>query len=366
MTIKRPTVAVLTGYWSTNIGNSFFQLGAEWALRQTLPGANIMLIGDQPGYWNTGKGNPANALDYVAHLDLDAVVLLGPAFRPEAEGIVGDMLARQHAKGAKIIVLAAGMMQYDEQTVECSRRMLERTPPFIFTTRDTETFELLGDIAEHACDGIDVATFVSDLFTPTTSDLPPYVAMNFDQIPEPRFAPSDPGAQGAIEIGGAWWRCEQPRWRTEMSYKSRAFLFADSFLPHGKAPEKLGDLSVVRTDHRYNPFLMRKCYRSPMTYTGDVPYSYLNIYANAECTISNRVHACVATASFGKPAMLFTRSPRAYLLKRLGLDTIREKPTKLDLAFLADEKAKLLGFLRERLAPLARNEPKTNPQAAAV
>ena len=229
MTTKRPTVAVLTGYWSTNIGNSFFQLGAEWALRQALPNANIMLIGDQPGYWDTKKGNPKNALDYVAHLDLDAVVVLGPAFRPEVEGIIGGMLAKQHAKGAKIMVLAAGMMKYDPDTVARSRTMLERTPPYLFTTRDTETYEALGDIAEHAYDGIDVATFVSDLFTPTTSDLPPYVALNFDQIPEPRFVPASAGDEGAIEIGAGHWRYEQPGLRTELSYKSRAFLFADSF-----------------------------------------------------------------------------------------------------------------------------------------
>jgi len=366
MTTKRPTVAVVTGYWSTNIGNSFFQIGAEWALKQALPDANIMLIGDQPGYWNTKKGHPNNALDYVAHLDLDAVVLLGPAFRPEAEGIIGDMLATQHAKGAKIIVLAAGMMRYDPETVELSRRMLERTPPYLFTTRDTETYDLLGDIAENAYDGIDVATFVSDCFTPTTSDLPPYVALNFDQIPEPRFTPASADDPGAIEIGDDHWNYHQPRLRTELSYRSRAFLFADSFLPHRKAPTSLGDLSIVRTDHRYNPFLMRKCYRSPATYTGDVPYSYLNIYANAQCTISNRVHACVATASFGNPAMLFTRSPRAYLLKRLGLDTIREKPTSIDMDFLADEKARLLGYLREKLGTLGQTESKLNHRAAAV
>ena len=71
---RSPRIGVLTGYWSTNIGNAFFQLGAQYALEQALPGAHIFLIGDQPGYWNVAQGNPANALDYVKPLDLDAAV----------------------------------------------------------------------------------------------------------------------------------------------------------------------------------------------------------------------------------------------------------------------------------------------------
>jgi hypothetical protein len=116
-----------------------------------------------------------------------------------------------------------------------------------------------------------------------------------------------------------------------------------------KGPDRLAGLRVLRTDHRYNPFLPAKSYRLPMSYAGDIPHSYLNIYANAKLTISNRVHACVATVSYGNPAMLFTRSPRAYLLKRLGLETIKEEPNRVDLAWLRREKTALIGWLAEKL-----------------
>jgi hypothetical protein len=347
-----PRIGVLTGYWSTNIGNAFFQLGAEYAINSAYPGAHVFLIGDQPGYWNTRKGNPANALDYVKHLDLDAVVVLGPYVRPEMEGITGQMLRAQHRKGAKIIVLAAGMMQYDKETIALSRRMMSECPPHIFTTRDTETFESLGDLATHAYDGVDVATFVSEVFPKVSTDLEPYMVLNFDQIPEPVINPRQ-GFAGrvdrAFEFEGREWCVRQPRSRTELSYRKRAYPFLDAMLFRTPGPERIDGRLVLRTDHRYNPFLMLKSYRSPNTYVGDIPHTYLSIYANSQLTISNRVHACVATVSYGNPAMLFTRSPRAYLLKRLGLDGIKDQPQRVDLAFLRREKAALISWLGDRL-----------------
>jgi len=368
---RTPNIAVLAGYWSTNIGNAFFQLGAQWLLQSLLPQANVFLIGDQPGYWNVKRGNPAHALDYAAHLKIDAIVVLGPFVRPEMEGITGELLRRHHARGTKIIILAAGMMQYDDATIGLARRLLSECPPWIFTTRDRQTYDALGDLAEHAYDGIDVATFVSDLFPRVPTDLPPYVVLNFDQIPEPRFAQREgstsPGVR-SFEWEGKPWTAASPRLRTELSYRFRAFPFADSFLPGGRLPTELAGRTIIRTDHRYNPFLPRKTYKAPASYAGDIPHSYLSLYANSTCTFSNRVHACVATVSYGRPAMLFTRSPRAYLLSRLGLDTIKDRPTALDPAFLASEKAGMMNYLRPLLQTLARSShaPAPAPSVAGL
>ena len=357
-TAGTPRIAVLTGYWSTNIGNAFFQIGAQHVLQEALrpiaPNAHVFLIGDQPGYLNVEMGNPANSLDYAAHLDVDAIVVMGPYIRPEMEKITADMLRAQHKKGTKIIVLAAGMMQYDKDTIAMSRRLMAECPPAIYTTRDTETFEAMGDLADHAYDGVDVATFVTDVFPAIPTDLPPYMVMNFDQIPEPAIGPGSEfpggGVDRSFEFEGQTWQIRQPKRRTELSYKHRAYPFLDALLFRDPGPKTLGGRTVVRTDHRYNPYLIKKNYRGHCSYVGDIPHTYLNIYAHSELTISNRVHACVATVAYGNPAMLFTRSPRAYLLKRLGLKTIKDEPNRVDLAWLRKEKTALTHWLREKLA----------------
>ena len=351
-------IAVLAGYFSTNIGNSFFQLGAEYALRQALPTPTSPSSAISPA---TGTSRRATTLTRsTRRLSTSTPRRPQAVFRPEIEGILGKALRAQRAKGCKICVLAAGMMQYDQPTVDRCKRLLDEIQPFVFTTRDRETYELLGGSAQHAFDGVDVATFVSDLHKPFPTDLPPYLVLNFDQIPEPRFERAQPGAQAdkhtrVFQWEGETWAAHQPSFRTEMAYRSRAFLFAEALLPGRRAaPTTLRDLRILRTDHRYNPFLPRRSYQRPDTYAGDIPQTYLNMYAHTRATFSNRVHACVATVSYGHPAMLFTRSPRARLLSRLGLDDITKRPVALDTAWLAQEKAKLIGFLRTTLGAEAR------------
>jgi hypothetical protein len=71
------------------------------------------------------------------------------------------------------------------------------------------------------------------------------------------------------------------------------------------------------------------------------------LYANTKATFSNRVHACVATLAYGKPAKLFSNSPRAYLLDRLGAVNIRKELIKIDTAWLKQEKSAMIDFLRQ-------------------
>lgn len=345
------SIAVLAGYWSTNIGNAFFQLGAQAFLQKVLPDADVFLIGDEPGYWNVGVGNPRNALAYVQELDVDAVVFLGPMFRPEFPKIAQPTMRALADRGVKVVIMAAGMMQYDPATVEMSRRLIGEVRPYIFTTRDRETYEALGDLAEHAYDGIDTATYVTDVFPKRPTRLPPYAVVNFDQIPEPTIAVgAEAVAAGrndfAFDFDGSPMALRFPRWRTALYRKSRAYPFLEAMLRGGEKADRVGPLSIVRTDHRYNPFSLAKGYRSPRTYAGDVPHSYLSLYANSSLTLSNRVHACVATLSYGNPAMLISKTPRARLLSRLGVAEVTSRPVTIDQRFLSEEKSRMEGWFR--------------------
>jgi len=103
------------------------------------------------------------------------------------------------------------------------------------------------------------------------------------------------------------------------------------------------------TNHRYNPMYIKKIYSLPHTYSGDTPFPYWAIYKNSKLTISNRVHACVATLSFGNPAWLFTKSPRAGLLDRVGAGDIKEQPVRIDIPRLQKDKAEMIAFVKQVL-----------------
>ena len=174
------TVAVVAGYWSTNIGNSFFQLSADYVLKQAFPEARVVLVADQPGYYNVRQGNPKNALVPMESMPIDYLVILGPFLRPEYERIWGRTIERLSARGVRIMVLSAGMMDYSEELVEKARRWLGKVEPYVLTTRDEETYHNFADLAEYSFDGIDFAFFISDLYDPVPLNIDEFVVFNFE------------------------------------------------------------------------------------------------------------------------------------------------------------------------------------------
>jgi len=344
------TIVVVGGYWSTNIGNSFFQLGAKYILERVFPGDNIIMLSDQPGFWNTKIGNPSNAFNLLDYIKPDFFVILGPFLRSEIRRIWGRTLQCLYQKKVKVIVLGAGMMRYTKDEIKECRTLLTRFPPYILVSRDTETYNFFGDLANFSYDGIDPAFFVSDIFEPLPFGFPKYIILNFDQIPEPKINISKQNIYSqSFYFEGYWWSFKFPKLEYNMSKKYKAFTFIRAVFLTKNLPYNIGEFHIIRTDHRFNPMMIKKSYAGPNSFVSDIPYTYLNIYANTIATFTNRVHACIATLAYGKPAMLFSNTKRARLLERLGLNEITQKPVNLAKEKLQAEKDNLINFLKKVL-----------------
>lgn len=358
---SKENVAVVFGDWSRNIGNAFFQLGAEWILTQIFPKAQITIISDQPGYpsyWNPKGGNPENYLDMTALIEPDYLCLVGPVFRPEIEKIWSKTMENIYGK-TKLILIGVAAMDYQSQNIKIYRDFLRRFPPFVLASRDSETFEQLGDLAEHAYDGIDLGFFLPEVYQPASSNLgAPFIALNFDKLPEPAiylggqsestFEMKHPLDQ-TFEFGGRQWSVRFPPLRTNLALQSRYAMFLEGTLFRGSLITRLEGLNVVRTDHRPHPMIPRKTYRYPNMLVNDTPYPFIEIYSKAELVLSNRMHACVVATAYGRPSMLFSESPRIRLLERVGLNEIRKRPMTIDQDYLSEERSKLKDFLQRTL-----------------
>jgi hypothetical protein len=359
-------IAHILGDWGRNIGNAFFQLGGLHVLNKIAPDSQFTLIGEKPGYpsyWNPTGGNPNDYFDIASKVDADILILMGPIFRPEIEKIWSDTLEQIMSSGAELILLGVAAMEYGEDMIKLYRRFLKRFPPLILTSRDTDTYQALGDLAKYAYDGIDLAFFLPDFYQPVglRPALYPFIAMNFDKYPNPKIIISDsqPGLvledspfDADFEFNGKYWQVMFDKLRTRLAALSRYFMFLEGIVFGGRKTMNVGDYNIVRTDHRPHPMLKRKTYRDSNVFVNDVPYGYLEIYSQAELTLTNRLHACVAALSYGKPAMLFSNSPRIRLLERLGLFDITKQPVYLDRKKLEHEKEGLMKFLQESISKL--------------
>lgn len=352
-------IIITTGTWSTNIGNAFFQLGARYIMSQAAPGRAVQLLTDQAGYWQYGKKQePANSARLLDHVDTAYMVLSGSLLTysfPELWKQSFEILKR---RGTRIILLGVGQFDYSERETALCREFLREYPPYVFVSRDSVTYANFKDLAEHAYDGIDNAYFLPLAYPRMDLDYSPFVVLNFDKGPEP--------ACDLVEANGdsVWGRpgynsCRVPfdsatldirfpgykRFASDHLGKYYGYLAGIAGMKKSKQ-QRLGEYLLLRTDHQTNPLCHRKLYYGPGAFAMDVPYGYFALYGNAEMTLSDRIHACVVTMAYGGRAMLFSKSPRAQIIERLGATTIFQRPTTLDLAKLDRLRADQIAFLK--------------------
>ena len=346
-------VAYCTGFWSTNVGNAFFGLGVEYVLKKVLGDRNVTVVSDIQTYTNSvGKRYfpDKKQLEYISLLDVDYVVLAGPVLSKYFLALWKDVLIKLEKRGVRYIILSAGIMKMtDDALAEC-KSFFAAHPPYIFSSREKKAFDEFGNYADHAYDGICFSFFVPDLYAPCRLADGKHVVMNFDKTHEPVLKPD---SEGPISIDGVSYSAEHTGLLNKKKKKtdrfSDALIYAQSFLPQKKCEDKVGEYIVFRTDHRFHPHFRKKIYSQNNSFCADLPFGYLNLYANADLTLSDRVHACAVTMAFGNSAMLFSETDRVGLLDRVNAGEISEHPVKLDLDALNKEKEKMVKWLESVL-----------------
>ena len=350
-------VAYCTGFWCTNIGNAFFSLGVEHVLKEVLGEKNVTIVSDIQTY-TTSYGKrlypDKNQLEYISSLDVDYIVLAGPVISKYFLLIWKDILEKLEKRGVRYILLSAGMMKMTQESLcECAK-FFEEHPPFILSSREQRTYDEFAKYADHAYNGICFAFFAPDYYAPAAMG-DPLVALNFDKIAEPEVFENTNANKSVstFDFEGKTYGVKHTSVLTRAAYKtdrfSDALIYASSMLPQRRRSDYIGKYRVIRTDHRFHPHFRRKIYSQKNSFCADLPYGYLNIYANSSLTLSDRVHACAVTLAFGGSAMLFSKTGRIGLLDRVGACEITNRPVSLDLDKLSQEKKAMVEWLSEHL-----------------
>lgn len=356
-------IALVSGFWGQNIGNAFFNIGGKYILEQMFPDDRVEFIQDQPGYRTFHKqhtGNPRNDFGLLQHLKADFIVLQGPLLTTTFRALWEPTLRALKARGTKVILLSAAMFRYTEEERRQNREFLKRVEPVIFSTRDAVTYEEFKDVCPRAWCGIDSAFFVPRAYEPFALACPPYITVNYDRFPEPDITVSEPGGtlppgkyDAEFEALGRKWAFHYPRLQEKLAHRGKIQSYLGAFGDRRKLPAAIAGYTVVRPEHRFNPHMTWKIYRQPNAVASDEPWTYFTVYAGAELTLSDRVHACVATLAYGKPAMLYKHTKRAYLFDRLGLAEIGKGPVTLPPGTLRREQEAQLDFLRRAAREVA-------------
>jgi len=297
---KELSIATYVGSWPQNIGNAFFDLGAEALLRRAFPSARITRTGGAV-HWmfnnsRIGQRNPVrtylgryfqskfqrngNSLELGEIIKTDLLVFAGMSMCQEFAQNNGPTLLAASRNGVPILGVGTGASRYSKDDVSAFVDLCLKIPKLSLITRDEPSYQLVKDYLPNVHRGIDCAFFLPWYFKPLSLIESDFVMSTFD------------------------FRSE-PKWVTEMN--------------------------PIRAHHDLWGHLPKRYVNREHTVISDIPEDYLNLYANCRVTYSDRVHACVAALSYGNRAQLFAETPRSALFEQVGLSEIGNYPVALDL-----------------------------------
>lgn len=353
-------IGYVGGYWATNIGNSFFNLGAEYVLKSVFKDDTVSMIFDQPaGILRSEKkyGNPKRAINIIEHTKLDVLVLLGPVISKDFLPIWEKTLTNLSNNNVKYMILSCGLMKCSNSDLIKIKDFFKKNPPYLISTRDSEAYEALKDVCPKTYNGIDFAFFVPDIHKALTLDYNKLLSINFDKFYEPKIS-INKSIKGGVKFAfdGEDWELKFNDFIRKFGAKTDrvtdGLIYLLSVFPAKNRAAKVGSYDIIRTDHRFTPMLKNKVFSYSNSFVSDIPQTYLDIYANSTLTLSDRVHACVITLAYGNSAMLFSKTNRSKLLDRVGAAEIYKRPVKLNLSEWNVEKRNLIDWMKKEVQHL--------------
>ena len=330
--------------WLKNIGNGFIDKGAVTIVREAFPNAEVIEVSGFPNYTDDVEptriwpqtppiswlrqsklartastlisysksansyqtiddnyfqeeqdGNMVNMAEFV---DADVAVFPGCVLYRHALDKYIQTLQHLNDTSTPIILLGAGGGNYTPRTVETVRKILNQIRPAALLTRDERAHEMYKDVFELSYNGIDCGFFINEWYDPPDANQE-MLAATFDKTNEPEIDANT--------------RIIRPN--------------------HGPFPT-----------YGTNP--TAEYFEKDDTLISDSLMDYLMVYANAEETHSDRIHACVPALAYGNRAQLYYDTPRSLLFDRVLTRDITNEPIKIDSNRLEREKSDQISEFR--------------------
>lgn len=312
------------GCWPTNIGNAFIDYGSMYSIKLAKPRARVYFASEFSRWLcRTSKNEMNRSVDLGQIMDFDAMVVSGMVMCDEFVRVEGPILAEVARRGIPIHFIGCGGSSYDQSEKQNFIKFLRSIEVGGYVSRDRKAYDNYESCFRDSHNGVDCAFFLSEGFVPAKLRIPDFIVLNFDLKEEPH-----------INSNRRVIRTHHSCWET---------------YPHSRGSGTLAARIEESVRHRLGGKTRSSPYGLGETLISDIPEDYLNLYANAYATYSDRVHACIASLTFGRYARLYSDTPRAMLFERLGASGIVKKLVRIDPTLLEDARKDQVAFLRDVL-----------------
>jgi hypothetical protein len=198
-----------------------------------------------------------------------------------------------------VVLNGVGGENYNAREINVFREFIKKHNFAGFISRDDDTYEAYHDLFPKSYKGLDCGFFLSDIdkFSFLRNSPKKYTVLNNDDLGFNRS-------------------CQD----------------FDEY----RQAEKEG--SVVRSHHQMTN-IPEKYIDTPKTLLSEMPDQYIYLYGRAKTVFTTRVHACIATLSFGGKCALLYNTPRSIIFKTVGCGNITQQPCSLNVSLFEERKA---------------------------
>lgn len=334
-------VLLVGGYYATNIGNAFYEMGIKHVL-ESIEGICVHKASDIQDFgWDMYNSKSSSSFNPCCSFkNIDYLILTGPAISEYTLRRWTPLFNHCNQTNTKVMFVSAGGDVYDSDELSITRSILSGIHPYALISRDHYTYEHYNDVFDLAFDGICFASFIPEFFRPYAFDTEPYVVVNFETYVDPRFVKANDSDLDTFFFDGEKWKIlGNMRRRHGFTQRRPESTVFDRFL-------------AVHTKNTCIPGKKYQKYEGNNIFLSDIPEDYLNIIYNASAVISDRVHTCVASLMLGKPTMFLGRTKRANLFRSIignQYSVFDKQFVQIDPSALQVKRDELRDALREAL-----------------
>lgn len=302
-------ILVENSTWN-NIGDGFYQSALFVLIKQLYPDATV-LMEEGPinrAFRPKSLEQKKNALHLMDYQSADLHVFSGPIIRQILTNYKKKIIDLK-AKGQQYALVSVSSAGISDALWKETGEFLLKYPPLFLCSRDEDTYIRFKEYVRNSYNGICTAFLVNKLLPVDKLDEScKFFISSFYKELEPVYK-----VKGELDIESI----ELDRKRNFFGIDHRYSRHFNWLRPK---QEMLNDHKIVRVQQEVTTKFSHITFAQPNSFVSFNPLSYLALYKSADFTISDRVHSCVASLAFGKPARLFTNSPRAGIFDRLGFD----------------------------------------------
>lgn len=317
----------------TNIGNGFIDNGAKILLTKSFPDYNIIDISGYQGYLayekalggnlsyllkiaithniNSNNISKFNFVNLLEMIDADFIFFAGCVLDQSNLDPQIELLLSCKKQGKEIIFIGAGSGNYEDKTISHAKKILKKIKPKAIITRDEIAYKNYKNLSDISYNGIDCGFFINEWYDPPKSNTN-FNVFSFDKQNEPKDIELEKENSNYIVI------------------RPNHSPFQDPFR------------GFFRREVIYKDWLERK----NIMISDDIK-DYLFLYANSKETHSDRVHACVATLSYGNKARLYYKTDRALLFNKVLDENITKKLVSLNKDKIKFEKSEMQKVIKQ-------------------